>query len=293
MKYAALFIIVLISANICAQEKSLTPSFFKQNKIQLYYIPSSTGGNDLAGALITPAGKKINLPARCPPEGGDAQLGDIYTLTSPANLLILNCIYQINHSGLGIKGTDHRALVFEDNNGELQQRQDFEKLISGYEGSSEDGSQSYFFYDDTALATLKLQHATKNLEDDPLRLTHKIVIKRLEKHDLSALTYYISNKRITSLIKQNPISQNNAGLYNDIGFALAESGNLSEALKLLYAIEMVAPKRTVLMLNLADTLWDSGNKSKSKDYYLKYKHMMKNQNKSLLIPTRVDERIRN
>jgi hypothetical protein len=292
LKYVTLLIIVLLSVNIHAQEKSLKPPFFKQNKIQLYYTPSSTGGNDLAGALVTPAGKKIALPARCQPEGGDAQLGNIYTLTSPANLLILNCLYQINHSGLGIKGTDHRALVFEDNNGELQQRRDLEKLISGYEGSSEDGSHSYFFYDDMELATLKLQHVTKNLEDDSLHLTHKVVIKRLKKHDINALTYYISDKRVTNLIKQNPISPKNANLYNDIGFALAEIGNVSEALKLLYAIEVVVPKRTVLMLNLADTLWDSGNKSKSKDYYLKYKIMMQNQSKGLLIPSRVDERIK-
>lgn len=292
MKYAALFFLFLLAGKIGATELSLTPPFLGQNKIQFDYIPTSTGGSDLVGALVSRTGEKITLPTRCPSEGGEAQLGDVYTLKSPDKLLIVTCIYQINHSGLGIKGTDYQALVFEEKNGNLHQRRDIEDLISGYEGSAEDGSHSYFFYNDKTLATLKLQSIMKGQTDDPINLAHKIVIKRLRNNDSNALAYYVSPKRIAELLKQAPISSENAGLYNDIGFALSEIGNQSEALKLLYAVEQVTPKRAVLMLNIADALWISGNRSKSKEYYEKYQHIMTAQNKISIIPMRVNERLR-
>lgn len=284
---------MILSVRVFAQEIPLDPPFLKHNIIQLNYIQSPTGGNDLVGALISSKGEKNTLPARCHSEGGDAQLGDVYTLKSPAKILVLTCIYQVNHSGLGIKGTDNRALVFEDKNGELQQRHDIENIISGYEGTSEEGNQSYFFYDDRDLATLKIQQPINTLKEDPLALAHKIIIKRLRNHDHDALSNYISTKRITNLIKKNPISPRNANLYNDIGFALSEIGKKSEALNLLYYVEQITPERAVLMLNIADALWDSGKTLKSKGYYLKYKNIMSNQSKTSLIPARVNERINN
>lgn len=292
MKYATLFFLFLLAGKVGATELPLNPPFLGQNKIQFDYIPTSTGGSDLVGALVSRTGEKITLPTRCPSEGGDAQLGGVYTLKSPDKLLIATCIYQINHSGLGIKGTYYQALVFEEKNGNLHSRRDTADLISGYEGSAEDGSDSYVFYNDKTLATLKLQSIAKGQTDDPINLAHKIVIKRLRNNDSNALSYYVSPKRIAGLLKQAPISSENAGLYNDIGFALSEIGNQSEALKLLYAVEQVTPKRAVLMLNIADALWISGNRSKSKEYYEKYQHIMITRNKTSIIPVRVNERLR-
>jgi hypothetical protein len=291
MKYVSFFLLLLLTGNINATELSLTPTFLGQEKIKFEYIPSSNGGNDLTGTLVSPAGENIPLPARCPSEGGEAQLGNVYTLTSPKKLLIVTCIYQINHSGLGIKGTDYQPLVFEDKNGVPYRRQDIEPLISGYEGSAEDGSRSYFFYNDEKLAALKLKSLAIGQTDDPIYLAHKIVIKRLRDNDTEALAYYVSPQRIAELLKQTPISSKNAGLYNDIGYALSEIGNQREALKILYSVEQVVPDRAVLMLNIADALWISGNKSKSKEYYSKYKHTMNVQNKKSAIPTRVNERL--
>lgn len=291
MKYAALFFLFVLAGKIWATELSLNPPFLGQHKIQFDYIPTSTGGSDLVGTLVSRAGDKITLPARCPSEGGDAQLGDVYTLKSPDKLLIVTCIYQVNHSGLGVNGTDYQALVFEENNGNIHQRRDIEDLISGYEGSAEDGSHSYFFYNDKTLATLKLQSIAKGQTYDPINLVHKIIIKRLQNNDSKALSNYISPKRVAELLRQNPASSKNAGIYNDIGFALSEIGNQDEALKLLYAVERVTPKRVVLMLNIADALWISGNTSKSKKYYKKYQNLMHAQNKISIIPVRVNERL--
>lgn len=291
MKYAALFILFLLIGKIDATELSLTSPFLGQEIIQFEYIPSPTNGSDLAGALVSRTGEKISLPTRCPSEGGDPQLGDVYTLNSPNKLLVVTCIYQLNHSGLGIKGTDYRSLVFEDKGGSLYQRQDIQALISGYEGSTEDGSRSYFFYNDKTLATLKLKSIMTGQAGDPINLAHKIVIKRLRNQDNEALAYYISPSRVAELLKQTPISIENSGLYNDIGYALSEIGNQSEALNLLYAVEKVAPERVVLMLNIADALWMSGNEKKAKKYYSKYQQAMNVHNKKSTVPLRVNERI--
>lgn len=291
MKYSILFFMLLLSLKAWATELYLNPPFLGQVKIQLNYIPSSKNGSDLTGTLISQTGKKTPLPIHCPSEGGNAELGDVYTLESPDKLLIITCIYQVNHSGLGVKGVDYRPLVLDGRGGALRQRGDIEALISGYEGSAEDGSRSYFFYNTKELATLKIKFTARGQLEDPIPLAHKVVVDRLRKQDSAALAYYISPRRVAELLKQAPISIENSGLYNDIGYALSEIGNQSEALNLLYAIEEVVPDRVVLMLNIADALWASGDRLKAKVYYSKYQKLMNTQNKEALIPLRVNERI--
>ncbi|WP_153020704.1 tetratricopeptide repeat protein [Pseudomonas sp. BMS12] len=291
MRYIFLLLFFL-SSNIKAIEIQLDPKFLEREKIKLNYVESPTGGHDLRGELVSPSGKITVLPDDCPSEGGDPQLGEVYTLNLPHELLIINCIYQINHSGLGIKGKDYKALVFENKDKKIYQRKDIEKLISGYEGSSEDGDYYYFYYNDKTLATLKIIESSANSNEDSLILAHKVILMRLKNHDYGAIENYASVNRVKNLISTHPITLETSGAYNDIGYSLSEIGKEKEALDLFYAIEKISPERTVLMLNIADSLWRKNERKQAKEYYLKYKKNMDKTGRSKRIPSRVEERIK-
>lgn len=77
--------------------------------------------------------------------------------------------------------------------------------------------------------------------------------------------------------------------FNDLGFHLAEGGNDALALKLYRGVEAVG-KRTVLMLNIADSLWRLDRKDEAQRYYSQYRDAMSAEGKAQKIPQRVVER---
>ncbi|MBX8488622.1 tetratricopeptide repeat protein [Pseudomonas cichorii] len=83
----------------------------------------------------------------------------------------------------------------------------------------------------------------------------------------------------------------NAQALNDLGVYLAEAGDNASALKIYRGVESVG-KRTVLMLNIADSLWSLKKTSEAIDYYKQYAESMNAAGKNAKIPTRVAERIR-
>jgi len=89
----------------------------------------------------------------------------------------------------------------------------------------------------------------------------------------------------------HPPSRNAQGL-NDLGFYLAEGGNDELALKFYRGVEAVG-KRTVLMLNIADSLWRLGRKDEAQRYYHGYGEAMTAAGKAQKIPQRVVERTAN
>lgn len=76
---------------------------------------------------------------------------------------------------------------------------------------------------------------------------------------------------------------------NDLGFFLAEGGNDELALKFYRGVEAVG-KRTVLMLNIADSLWRLNRKDEAQRYYSQYRDAMSAEGKAQKIPQRVAER---
>ncbi|MCV4286818.1 tetratricopeptide repeat protein [Pseudomonas capsici] len=82
----------------------------------------------------------------------------------------------------------------------------------------------------------------------------------------------------------------NAQALNDLGFYLAEAGDHASALKIYRGVESVG-KRTVLMLNIADSLWSMKKSSEAINYYKQYAESMSDAGKSAKIPKRVAERI--
>ena len=77
--------------------------------------------------------------------------------------------------------------------------------------------------------------------------------------------------------------------FNDLGFHLAEGGNDELALKFYRGVEAVG-KRTVLMLNIADSLWRLDRKDEAQRYYNQYRDAMSADGKTQKIPQRVVER---
>lgn len=86
----------------------------------------------------------------------------------------------------------------------------------------------------------------------------------------------------------HPPARNVQG-FNDLGFYLAEGGNEELALVFYRGVEAVG-KRTVLMLNIADSLWRLGRKDEAQRYYSQYRDSMSADGKAQKIPQRVVER---
>jgi hypothetical protein len=81
----------------------------------------------------------------------------------------------------------------------------------------------------------------------------------------------------------------NVQALNDLGFFLAEGGNDALALAFYRGVETVG-KRTVLMLNMADSLWRLNRKDEAQRYYSEYGESMKTAGKAQRIQPRVTER---
>ncbi|WP_085630221.1 MULTISPECIES: type IV pilus biogenesis/stability protein PilW [unclassified Pseudomonas] len=82
----------------------------------------------------------------------------------------------------------------------------------------------------------------------------------------------------------------NVQAFNDLAYYLAEGGKDELALKFYRGVEAVG-KRTVLMLNIADSLWRLDRKDEAQRYYSQYRDAMSADRKAQKIPKRVVERI--
>ncbi|WP_085578993.1 MULTISPECIES: type IV pilus biogenesis/stability protein PilW [unclassified Pseudomonas] len=82
----------------------------------------------------------------------------------------------------------------------------------------------------------------------------------------------------------------NVQAFNDLAYYLAEGGKDELVLKFYRGVEAVG-KRTVLMLNIADSLWRLDRKDEAQRYYSQYRDAMSADRKAQKIPKRVVERI--
>lgn len=296
MKTLSIIVLALFLCPLAmALEIKLSPNFGEMDSMNLYYTPLPAGGNSISGTLASSkTRKKLSIPNICEPEGGDPTAGSIITKSSSeshGDILAIICKYSINHSGLGINGTLYQARVYENQSGTIKELKYLEDNLSGYEGSSEDGSKSYYFYGDTFITSQKLDLILENNAEDSLNIAHAITIQRLKNNDMGAIIDYLTSDFIEKLITSFPLKSENAALYNDIGFALAETGKTQKALDILLPIEKVTPQRAPLFLNIADAYWPA-EKSKAKLYYRRYIELMTLKNKTALIPARVHQRLK-
>lgn len=285
-------LISILLVNISVAEdltQHLSPRFFGSNEIQFSYSVTDGGEKALTAALILEGEHRVFLPAQCDPEGGQPSLSSAYSLALPdgTSALVITCSYELNHSGLGIKGTQYVSYVFKELAGSIVRAEALERLISGYEGTAEQEEKQYFFYRKSELSKRKL----KDGKIDSVELIHKVVLDRLEDHDYGAIRAYASDEKIEITVSKPPVNKSEIPIYNDIGYALAEARDFDLALEVLLNVEDIAPERTVLMLNIADSFWGKGLQEKAKNYYAKYASKMKKCGRDKLIPSRVTARL--
>ncbi len=93
----------------------------------------------------------------------------------------------------------------------------------------------------------------------------------------------------------NPVSafiglEEYAGILNDYGFLLAESGRHSEALPVLERVVVLAPDRAAARLNLADVLWETGDAAAAAAQYRCYVSLLEEKELMHNCPDRALER---
>lgn len=74
---------------------------------------------------------------------------------------------------------------------------------------------------------------------------------------------------------------------NDLGFYLYGGGDLYNALGVFRRVELIDPSRLVLKLNIADALWDKGQRQDARGYYKEYQRAMLDAGRKEKIPSRV------
>lgn len=290
-KNIALFLALPFSLSISAKTIDLTPPFGNANKIEFFYSDFPSGDRSISAILATSEypGKTITIANICDPEGGDAMIGNVATVgrnSTHGDILAITCIYKLRHTGIGIIGTQYQAKVFEKTEEILRKSISEEELLSGFEGQSENGDASFYFYKNPELFREKLRLITEGKESDSLELTHAIAIETLEKNSAKTAGNYLSEGLIKSLFNNHPLTKKNASLYNDIGYVLVEAKKMEQALTILLPIKEVAPNRIPLYLNIADAYWPT-QKEIAKKYYEKYQTLMLKKDKREQIPERV------
>jgi hypothetical protein len=85
--------------------------------------------------------------------------------------------------------------------------------------------------------------------------------------------------------------QGNITEYNNIGFYLAQDGEHLLAMQIYSILLKLAPGRTPLKINVADTLWALNKQDDAKSFYTSYRDAMLKQGRGSKIPARVNERL--
>ncbi len=129
-----------------------------------------------------------------------------------------------------------------------------------------------FFEDETNIGIGRFSFNAKNWDD----LSMDFPIYSLQSD------YFEFNKEI---------SVKNVRHFNDIAYYLEQSCNYKEAIKILDAIIIKFPHRTVAYINLGDAYWELDNKSEAKKAYREYVDLMKSNGLETQIPQRVYTRI--
>ncbi|WP_165682047.1 tetratricopeptide repeat protein [Metapseudomonas otitidis] len=289
-----LFLTLLFSLPISAKTINLAPPFGNSNKIEFFYSDFPSGDRSISAILAASEapGKTVTIANICDPEGGDAMIGNVATVagnSTHGDILAITCIYKLRHTGIGLTGTQYQAKIFEKTKKILKKPISEEELLSGFEGQSENGYESFYFYKKPEFFREKLRLMTEGKESDSIELTHAIAIETLEKYSAETAGKYLSKHLIKSLFDNYPLTKKNAPLYNDIGYVLVEAKKMKQALSILLPIKEVAPDRIPLYLNIADAYWPT-QKELAQKYYEDYQALMIKKGKREQIPERVKTR---
>ncbi|CAH1660922.1 exported hypothetical protein [Hyphomicrobiales bacterium] len=113
----------------------------------------------------------------------------------------------------------------------------------------------------------------------------------------AAMKAAIQDIQLGLVVSSYPITNDAGDLklarqFNDFGFYLAQSNQLTPAIAVLKDITDAAPDRTVAYLNLGDAQYAAGDTADAKASYAEFRKRMAASGKSADIPSRVVERLR-
>ncbi|EJM28371.1 tetratricopeptide repeat protein [Pseudomonas sp. GM25] len=291
MKKIILCLFFGYSALSSAESKvyTLDPAFNTAGKAEFVTVEGDRG-QTLKGRLIAQNGKSHELPDACEPEGGDAELNDAFTVKGKKTYFLFTCVWPVQHSGIGLNGKQFETFVYTASGlTSLEKIQSMSQYLSAYEGSLEEGGNSYAWYTQRKLATEKITEIESGKTADSLVLAHNIVLVRLKDMDYDAIKSYLRPERLEQLKSDYPLGSSTVVAYNDFGYALAQAGEYEKAYQLLAQVEKSFPDRVVLKLNIADVLWEM-DKARSTAYYKSYVDLMTEAGKTKLIPAKAFER---
>jgi hypothetical protein len=281
------FLLACFSSRAIAEDQYLTldVKFLGADRIKFSQY-ATVGGDGVRGELSVQGGGLVELPGRCEPEGGDPDVLTAFSVKErEESILVYVCRWRVDHSGLGIKGTDYRGYVYgEDGAGGVKEKKYLEKDLGGYEGSNEGGGRGYFYYSNVDILKQKVKELVTGRGIDSLAIAHAVILERLADLDSDGIENYLSNERLETLLKNEPLRAANVGYYNDLGYALGQIGAFSASYDLLKRVEEVTPNRLVLKLNIADALWGMNDKVGARKYYSAYISGMKAAGKEKKIP---------
>lgn len=224
----ALFITGSLSTQASALALDLAPPFGDAKRIELTYSDFPSGDRALSATLIAQ------------PPVGPTQIANVATAagnSAHGDILAITCVYKMNHSGIGLVGTQFEAKVFERKGKTTQALSSAEEPLSGFEGQSEDEEASFYFYKKPEFFKAKLKLVAEGQQSDSLELAHGVALELLKSESAETAGKYLSAERIDSLIQKTPLTGKNAALYNDIGYVLVEANKMEQALSTLLPIE--------------------------------------------------------
>lgn len=289
-KYCYLFFWFCFAVPLFAEGRtySLSPNFYGFDQVSF----ASLGQGDeksITGSLLG-RGARYELPDVCESEGGNAELVDAYVVQGKRKYFLFICAWPVQHFGLGLNGTHYEFFVYRGaGQKKIVKDGDLSRKLSAYEGSLEEGGNSYAWYVKKSVAVGKLLELESGYSVDSLALVREIVMGRLSDGDVEAIKYYLNSERLEQLLRDAPVSKSTAAIYSDVGYALGQSGESFMAYAVLEKVEVILPENPALKLNIADVLWSS-DQSGSRVYYQEYVRLMKAAGTEELIPARAVER---
>lgn len=291
MRNIVLFLIFGYSAWLRAEGQIivLDPPFNEAVKVE-FSSSESDRGQTLRGSLIAKGGKRYAIPDTCEPEGGEAELTDAFTVKGREVYFLFTCVWAVQHSGLGLSGKQYETFVYSGSDlASIGNMKLLSQSLSAYEGSLEEGGNSYSWYTQRKLAAEKIAEVEAGRKIDSIALAHNVVLVRLKDMDYDAIKSYLNPGRLLQLQVDYPLSASTVVAYNDFGYALAQAGEYDSSYKLLAEIEKNFPSRVVLKLNIADVLWET-DRARSAAYYKEYVDLMQKSGKAKNIPKKALER---
>lgn len=150
---------------------------------------------------------------------------------------------------------------------------------AGFDGSGEDGKETFLFKSDESIA----KYTSSITENNLLENINDQIKNNQKQFDINS---------IKIILKEIKITKKTLVMYNDMAYYLEKEKAYEEAVYVLEKIVEKFPNRTVAYLNLGDAYWGLEDKYKAKKAYQTYIKQMREKGKEKKIPNIILQRVR-